>query len=85
MKMKTGKLIVTLSMAGLMSLSTGSAIAGSDGMTHNVADINKDGMVTSEELASFVQTHFLKMDKNNDHMVDNSEWEEEWWKDGYYE
>ena len=55
MKTKTGKLIVMLSMTGLINLSMGTAIADDKGIKHNVADLNYDGMVTSEELVTYVQ------------------------------
>ena len=76
MKTKTGKLIVMLSMTGLINLSMGTAIADDKGIKHNVADLNYDGMVTSEELVTYVQINFLKMDKNNDQMLDTAEWDD---------
>ena len=67
MKNRTANLIAILSTAGMMSLGMGTAVAGSK---HSVADFNGDGMVTSDELVTYVQMNFLKMDKNNDHMLD---------------
>jgi len=66
MKNRTAKLIAIVSAAGMMTLSMGTAIAES---SHNVADFNGDGMITSEELVTYVQMNFLKMDKDNDGML----------------
>ena len=81
MKMKSGKLLVTTAMAGLMCLGTGVAMAAGDGMKHSAADFNRDGMVTENELVTFVRMHFMTMDRNNDHMVDSTEWNDDWFLD----
>ena len=70
MKNRTAKLIAIVSAAGMMTLSMGTAVA--DGK-HNVADFNHDGMVSSEELVTYVQMNFLKMDKDGDGMLTTRE------------
>lgn len=82
MKMKISKLLATTAMTGLMCLGAGAAMAGDDGMKHSAADFNKDGMVTEDELVTFVRMHFMTMDRNNDHMIDNNEWDHDWFLDG---
>lgn len=67
MKNNTSKLIAITAM---MTLGLGSAVAGSK---YNVADFNHDGMVTSEELVTYVQMNFLKMDKDSDGMLSAKE------------
>lgn len=67
MKHKTSTLMAILSAAGIMSLSAGTAVAGS------VADINSDGMVTSEEVVAYVQMNYLKINKNNGHTLNAKE------------
>lgn len=69
--------LTTLAIASTLLAASGSVHAG-DGMGHNAADFNRDGMVTEDELVTFVRMNFMKMDKNNDHMVDVSEWNNEW-------
>ena len=81
MNMKIGKMFAASVLAGLMCLGTGAAMAGDKGMKHSMADFNKDGMVTEDELVTFVRMHFMTMDKNNDHMVDSSEWDHDWFLD----
>jgi competence protein ComGC len=58
MKNNTSTLMVILSAVGIMSLSAGSAVAGS------VADLNSDGMVTSEEVVAYVQMNYAKINNN---------------------
>jgi len=70
MKNKTANLIAIVSASAMMTLGMGTAVAGSK---HNVADFNHDGMVTSEELVTYVQMNFLKMDKDNDGMLSAKE------------
>lgn len=79
MKMKIVKLLTATAMSGLMTIGIASNAMAETGMKHNVADLNKDGMVTTEELLAYVQVNFLKMDKNNDHMLEDKEWDEYWW------
>lgn len=81
MKMKIVKLFVMSGVAGLMSLGTAAAMAGDKGMEHSMADYNKDGMVTEDELVTFVRVQFMTMDKNNDHMVESREWNDDWFLD----
>ena len=81
MKMKIGKILAMSAMTGLMSLGTGAAMAADGGMKHSAADFNKDGMVTEDELVTFVRMHFMTMDRNNDHMVDSREWDYDWFLD----
>jgi len=70
MKNKTSNLITLLSAAGIMCLSAGTAVAGSK---HSVADLNSDGMVTSEEVVAYVQMNYWKIDKNNGHAFNAKE------------
>lgn len=41
MNIKKNKLILILSFVGFVNFTSGTAIAGSEGATHNVADLNK--------------------------------------------
>ena len=66
MKNKTANLIAVTGAAAMMTLGMGTAVAGSK---YNVADFNHDGMVSSEELVTYVQMNFLKMDKDGDGML----------------
>ena len=66
MKNKLAKNIV---IASLLTMTSGVVIADKK----SVADLNGDGMVSQAELTSFVEMHFLKMDKDNDHMLDAKE------------
>jgi len=70
MKNKTANLIAMTGAAAMMTLGMGTAVADSK---HNVADFNGDGMITSEELVTYVQMNFLKMDKDNDGMLSAKE------------
>ncbi len=70
MKNRTANLLAILSAAGMMTYGMGTAVAGS---SHSVADFNADGMVTSDELVTYVQMNFLKMDKDNDGMLSAKE------------
>ena len=81
MRMKIVKLFVMSGVAGLMSLGTAAVMAGDKGMDHSMADYNKDGMVTEDELVTFVRVQFMTMDKNNDHMVESNEWNDDWFLD----
>ena len=81
MNMKTGKKLLVSLLAGFMCLGTGVIIAADKGMEHSMADFNKDGMVTEAELVTFVRMHFMMMDKDNDHMVDKTEWHHDWFLD----
>ena len=81
MKMKSGKQMVTTAMAGLMCLGMGATMAADKGMKQSAADFNRDGMVTEAELVTFVRMHFMTMDRNNDHMVDSTEWNDDWFLD----
>lgn len=67
MRNKTSTLMAILSAAGIMSLSAGTAVAGS------VADLNSDGMVTPEEVVSYVQMNYSKINKNNSHTFNAKE------------
>jgi len=60
MKNTKVNLIAVLSAAGMMTLGAGTAVAG-----HNVADINDDGHVTTEEVVAYVQMNFIKTNTNN--------------------
>ena len=60
MKNTKVNLIAILSAAGMMTLGAGTAVAG-----HNVADINDDGNVTTEEVVAYVQMNFIKTNTNN--------------------
>lgn len=64
----------TVISAFLMTTSTQGLAAGK--IKHNMADLNGDGMVTTDELVTYVELNFMKMDKNNDHMLDEKEWED---------
>lgn len=55
---------------------SGQSLAGSGEIKHGMADLNGDGMVTTDELLTYVELNFMKMDKNNDHMLDAKEWED---------
>ena len=81
MNMKTVKKLLVSLVVGLMCLGTGVAMAADKGMGHSMADFNKDGMVTEAELVTFVRMHFMMMDKDNDHMVDKTEWVHDWFLD----
>ncbi len=62
MNVKTAKKVSLSILAGLMCLGTTAAMAGDKGMEHSMADFNKDGMVTENELVTFVRMHFMTMD-----------------------
>jgi len=81
MIMKISRLMAASALTGLLCLGAGVAMAAADGMKHSAADFNKDGMVTEDELVIFVRMHFMTMDKNNDHMVESREWNEDWFLD----
>jgi len=79
MNIKISKLLTTTGVCGLIYLGMASNAIAESGMKHSVADFNQDGMVTSEELITYVQINFLKIEKNNDQMLDGSEWDDLWW------
>lgn len=79
MKMKICKSMLITGISGLMYVAAASTAVAATGMKHGVADLNSDGMVTADELVTYVEMNFLKMDKNNDHMLDNGEWDDFWW------
>lgn len=81
MRIKIGKMFAITSLASLMCLGLGQAVAADNGMKHSAADFNADGMVTEDELVTFVRMHFMTMDRNNDHMVDAKEWNDDWFLD----
>ena len=68
MKNTKVNLIAVLSAAGMMTLGAGTAVAG-----HNVADLNNDGMVTSEEVVAYVQMNYSKININNNHTFNAKE------------
>ena len=81
MKINFSKLLIARAVSGIMSIGVATTAVAATGMKHNVADFNKDGMVTTEELVTYVQMNFLKMDLNNDKMLDGNEWDDLWWAD----
>ena len=81
MIIKMSNLLAASAMAGLLCLGAGASLAADGGMKHSAADFNKDGMVTEDELVIFVRMHFMTMDKNNDHMVESAEWNDDWFLD----
>ena len=70
MKNKTSNPITLLTVAGIMCLSANTAVADSQ---HNVADLNNDGMVTSEEVVAYVQMNYSKINRNNNHTFNAKE------------
>ncbi len=79
MKIKT---IAISGVIGFMCLGMGAtAIAGDKGMAHSMADYNKDGKVSHEEMMTHCEMSFMKMDKNSDKKIDSSEWLDEWFLD----
>ncbi len=83
MKMKIGKILVVSGMAGMMYLGMGTAVAidMDSGMEHGTADFNKDGKVAEDEMMTYCRMHFMKMDKNSDHMIEKKEWVHDWFRD----
>ncbi len=83
MKVKIKKIVALPVMAGMMFLGMGTAVAidMDSGMEHKTADFNKDGMVAEDEMLTYCRMHFMKMDKNSDHMIDKKEWVHDWFRD----
>jgi len=83
MKMKIGKILAVSSLAGMMSLGMGTAVAidMESGMEHATADFNKDGMVAEDEMMTYCRMSFMKMDKNNNNMIEKKEWKHDWFRD----
>ncbi len=79
--MKNVTTIITSTVAAMVCLGASSVMAADDGIKQSAADFNKDGMVTEDELLTFVRMNFMTMDKNNDHMVDAAEWDSSWFLD----
>ena len=79
--MKNVTTIITATVAAMVCLGASSVMAADNGMKQSAADFNKDGMVTEDELVTFVRMNFMTMDKNNDHMVEATEWDDSWFLD----
>jgi len=79
--MKDFTIILTATVAAMVCLGAGSVMAADDCMKQSAADFNKGGMVTEDELVTFVRMNFMIMDKNNDHMVEVAEWDDSWFLD----
>ncbi len=81
--MKIGKILAVSGLAGVMSLGMGAAMAidMDSGIEHRMADYNKDGTVSHDEMMLHCQAGFMKMDKNSDKKVDQKEWNDDWFLD----
>lgn len=70
MKLSTVVKSVTLGSILVLSVSAAQAMK----LEAKDVDLNSDGKVTEAEILHVVKTHFMKMDKNNDHVVTTKEW-----------
>ncbi len=70
MKNKTPNPITLLTVAGIMCLAANTAVADSQ---YNVADLNNDGIVTSEEVVAYVQMNYSKINRSKNHTFNAKE------------
>lgn len=63
---------------GVLSISAGPALASKEKpmmMDRDRVDLNGDGMVSEGEIVTYVKMFFMKMDKDNDQMLSQAEWD----------
>ena len=80
MKMSASKtrLSFVASIMGALTMAAGSVYAAKDKpmmMDRNKVDLNGNGMVSEAEIVTYVRMFFIKMDKDNDQMLSQSEWD----------
>jgi len=75
--LKTRLPFVALIM-GVLAISAGPAFASKEKpmmMDRDRVDLNGDGMVSEGEIVTYVKMFFMKMDKDNDQMLSQAEWD----------